>query len=197
MLSVDGGYTFPFILLANTTNDGTQSVSFPSGTSATTQARVRIESACQTCVKFFDISNVDFSITSFLSTPSPPSLCTSNQFQPNWSSNLLNLGAIDFAYGTSFSTIYIGYLWFSSPQTFVYDSSSPWYSALCSVTTGLSYCTDKVRFKPSTNGTYTFNIACSPLHGCYSQLASIQVNIFPSLLVLVFLDQLLIVQVKL
>jgi len=59
LLSTDGGQTFPTVLLATTPNDGSQSVTAPN--LAATQARVKV--ACANNV-FFDLSNVNFTITS-------------------------------------------------------------------------------------------------------------------------------------
>lgn len=58
-LSVDGGYTYPQILLAGTPNDGSQAVSVPN--LDTFVARIKV--ACANNV-FFDISNVNFTIES-------------------------------------------------------------------------------------------------------------------------------------
>ncbi|MBK9540851.1 MAG: hypothetical protein IPO49_00880 [Bacteroidetes bacterium] len=59
LLSTDGGYTYPITLLANTPNDGTQSITVPVAT--TSQARVKVQGAGNI---FFDISNVNFTIAS-------------------------------------------------------------------------------------------------------------------------------------
>jgi hypothetical protein len=56
-LSTDGGNTFPTVLLASTANDGTESVTIPSGLSTT--ARIKVEAIGNV---FYDISNVNFSI---------------------------------------------------------------------------------------------------------------------------------------
>ncbi len=58
LLSTDGGQTFPVTILANTPNDGTQSITVPNN--PTTQARIKIEPVGNI---FFDISNVNFTIT--------------------------------------------------------------------------------------------------------------------------------------
>ncbi len=57
-LSTDGGNTWPTVLAASTPNDGSQSVTLPSITNST--ARIKIESVGNI---FYDISNVNFSIT--------------------------------------------------------------------------------------------------------------------------------------
>ncbi|MFL6248355.1 MAG: reprolysin-like metallopeptidase, partial [Thermoanaerobaculia bacterium] len=58
LLSTDGGNTFPTTVLASTPNDGTQGITVPNATTAT--ARIRVE--CVTS-PFFDVSNVNFSIS--------------------------------------------------------------------------------------------------------------------------------------
>ncbi len=56
-LSLDGGYTYPIMLLENTLNTGAAFVTVPDEIS--TMARIRVEAADNV---FFDISNADFSI---------------------------------------------------------------------------------------------------------------------------------------
>jgi hypothetical protein len=63
LLSVDGGTTWPYTL-AETPNDGSQSVSLPANIPGGAKARIRIESRKYSCFKFFDVSNVNFTITS-------------------------------------------------------------------------------------------------------------------------------------
>jgi hypothetical protein len=63
-LSIDGGSTYPYTLASATPNDGSQTVTIPAGVANTTSARIMVESAGNTCVVFFDISDADFAITS-------------------------------------------------------------------------------------------------------------------------------------
>ena len=58
LLSVDGGYTYPITLAANTANDGSESVTLPAGLQ-TSSARVKVAASNNI---YFDISNVNFTI---------------------------------------------------------------------------------------------------------------------------------------
>ena len=68
-LSIDGGINFPYILSTNTANDGTENVTIPAGVVNSTTARIMVESACNDCVVFYDISNANFNITSTCQAP--------------------------------------------------------------------------------------------------------------------------------
>ncbi|TAH42252.1 MAG: hypothetical protein EYC69_06375 [Bacteroidetes bacterium] len=57
LLSVDSGYTFPYTLIANTANDGTELVSIPNIPG--NKNRIKVESVGNV---FFDMSNVNFTI---------------------------------------------------------------------------------------------------------------------------------------
>jgi len=77
LLSTDGGYTWPTVLLAGTPNDGSQAVTLPSISTST--ARVRVEAVGNI---FFDLSNVNFTITpagtppTITSHPSAQTVCS-------------------------------------------------------------------------------------------------------------------------
>jgi subtilisin-like proprotein convertase family protein len=58
-LSIDGGFTYPFILAASETNDGSANVVIPA-CSATTTARIMVKAANNI---FFDINNANITIT--------------------------------------------------------------------------------------------------------------------------------------
>ena len=65
-LSLDGGHTWPTVLVPSTANDASETVAIPANTPATTQARIRIEAINNI---FFDISGANFSITGANTAP--------------------------------------------------------------------------------------------------------------------------------
>ena len=76
-LSVDGGYTYPYLLTDNVPNNGSAFISVPNF--LTNQARVRVEAADNI---FFDISNTNFTIApasqpgfSYFITPNFQEIC--------------------------------------------------------------------------------------------------------------------------
>ncbi|MEK7253198.1 MAG: reprolysin-like metallopeptidase, partial [Bacteroidota bacterium] len=73
LLSTDGGFTYPTTILSGTPNDGTQSVTIPNNPS--TQARIMVRGSGKI---FFDISNVNFTITSGSNPPLAVTLSSTN-----------------------------------------------------------------------------------------------------------------------
>lgn len=59
-LSVDGGYTYPYLLAANTPNDGSQTITVPNIGTTITTCRVMVEAVNNI---FYDISNANFTIS--------------------------------------------------------------------------------------------------------------------------------------
>lgn len=91
LLSRDGGNTFPITLLAGTPNDGSQVVTIPN--TAGTQNRIMVRGSGHI---FFDISNVNFTITAGSTdtvAPTAPTLAASGTTQT--ATNLSWSGATD------------------------------------------------------------------------------------------------------
>ncbi len=90
-LSIDGGNSYPYTLAAAISNDGTETLTIPANIPNTTSARIRVESSCWDCVRFFDVSNANFTVTSscmaITTNISPTSMITLPQGDPG-----LNLG---------------------------------------------------------------------------------------------------------
>jgi hypothetical protein len=72
-LSTDGGLTFPVTLFASTPNDGSETITVPSGLSSAA-ARVKVEAIGNI---FFDISDTDFVLT-----PGSPACPTVSNLNP-------------------------------------------------------------------------------------------------------------------
>ncbi|MEO6613489.1 MAG: zinc-dependent metalloprotease family protein [Chitinophagaceae bacterium] len=97
-LSTDGGLTYPTVLLANTPNDGSESIFFPCVNSST--ARVRIEAVGNI---FFDISNNDFSIYQGFDFTTPPDAVTSCPVPSSMSVTLGTITGCGFSNAISLS----------------------------------------------------------------------------------------------
>ncbi|WP_158561310.1 M12 family metallo-peptidase [Emticicia sp. C21] len=91
LLSIDGGYNYPFVLAASTTNDGTQSVTIPANVPNTTQARIKVVSTNSLTAEFFDVSNANFTITSTCSVATT-FICPETAVSGNSGSGVFNLG---------------------------------------------------------------------------------------------------------
>ena len=104
-LSIDEGLTYPYVLLASTANDGSESVTIPSNVSNTTTARIKVEGSDggNACVKFFDISDANFSITSSCIAASS-NICPNNAVVSMGNTGL-NLGLNKFFGGTITSKV--------------------------------------------------------------------------------------------
>lgn len=70
LLSVDGGYTYPYTLITATPNDGSQTVTLPA-IAPTNTARIMVRANGNV---FYDISNTNFTITANVSCPVPANL---------------------------------------------------------------------------------------------------------------------------
>lgn len=153
LLSVDGGLTYPYTLASASANDGIQSVLMPSNIPTTTSARIRIESNCISCVKFFDISNTNFTINSACNVV-VNNICNVSPLTAPEGSNNLNMN-LSPAFGNSFTT-----------QAMNPSGSGVVSAHLDGPSPGTGGCTGTnwndraatVRFKPTQSGDYIFNI---------------------------------------
>lgn len=89
LMSLDGGLTFPVVLLSNTPNDGSEDIVVPNLTTPT--ARIKVEASNSI---YFDISNTNFSISGDTNTPP-----TISNIQNQIVSMGGNTGALPFVVG--------------------------------------------------------------------------------------------------
>jgi Ig-like domain CHU_C associated/Metallo-peptidase family M12B Reprolysin-like len=150
LLSIDGGFSFPYLLATNTPNDGSQSVTLPT-IPVTTQARIKIVANLNANATFFDISNANFTITStcnaYLSY-----ICPSTDLIATQGSGTLNLGLT--AAGKASSPIVSKTLTISASNIRPIVGYTDGTLTTCTVlSTG--YYTSIFAFKVSKSGTYT------------------------------------------
>ncbi len=146
MLSVDGGFTYPYTLIASTPNDGTQVITIPSAN--TTRGRVMVKAIGNI---FFDINLADITITSACSAEGAV-------VSPN---STVTAAAGDAALNLGLTANY------SSPLTIAgtLQTTDP-ISDLSVLNTATSSCAtflnemkyDSYVFTPSTSATYTFTL---------------------------------------
>lgn len=90
-LSVDGGNSFPYLIVSDTPNDGTQTYLVSANITNTTQARVKVVSKGNATANFFDVSNANFTITSTCQ-PSSSVICSDADLSTQSGNASLNLG---------------------------------------------------------------------------------------------------------
>lgn len=91
LLSVDGGYNYPYTLVSSTANNGAASVTIPSNVVNTSQARIKIVSTNSATAEFFDVSNGNFTITSSCAA-STTYICSEQPITGSSGSAVFNLG---------------------------------------------------------------------------------------------------------
>lgn len=146
LLSVDGGLTFPYTILSNTPNDGTQSITIPSV--PTTRGRIMVRSRGNI---FFDINTGTITITSGCSAEGAVVEPSATVTAPA-GNGLLNLGL-----SPQFSTA------FSPAGTLESTDASSSLAVLNSTTSscqvfGNPTKYDVFTFQPSITATYTFTL---------------------------------------
>lgn len=134
-LSVDGGNTFPYLLIGNTLNDGTETLTIPSYISNTTEARLKIVSTNSNTAEFYNISG-SFTINSTCLTKNT-TICPAVAVTGEAGSNVLNLN-MGFVSGRKLISKAVGYGWGGSAQqplinytdnTFTTCQASAWGNA--------------------------------------------------------------------
>ena len=90
LLSTDGGYTYPIVLVSNTPNDGSEIVTMPNDQSLVgiNTARVMVQSVGNV---FFDISDHNFTITDNVGISNVPDISSMVSVYPNPVANEVNV----------------------------------------------------------------------------------------------------------
>ena len=150
-LSIDGGLTFPYTLASATANDGSESVTIPQNIPNTSTARIRVE--CGTdCFKFFDINNINFTISSNCFATSN-NICPTDAMNLNQGDAGLNLSlANHFGSTVSSYTFNITVASLTGPVANATTSGG----TTCQVLWPNSEKYETFDFVPTATGTYTF-----------------------------------------
>lgn len=156
-LSIDGGDSYPFTLAAATPNDGTQTLILPSNIPNTTTARIRVESSCWDCVKFFDVSNVNFTVTSSCGVANSI-LCPVTSISLPQGDAGLNLNISNF-FGFEGSNFVFNVVT-SDPNIGLSRQDAPVGSGICEAS-GFNNKFKMTRFVINQTGLYTFNVSGS------------------------------------
>lgn len=151
-LSIDGGFTYPFLLAANTPNDGSQTITVPNIVTTTTTCRVMVESVNNI---FYDISNANFTISP--TSPQPPVAA--------FTANDLDICQGQFVNFTDQST--------NGPTSWSWNFGGGGSPATSSVQNP-----SNILF--NTAGTYTVTLTASNFSGTSTSTQTIVVNPLPS-----------------
>jgi len=159
LLSTDGGQSFPITLVTNTTNDGTHTFTLPAGLPSSSQAKIKI-SCGNDCIRFFDISNEAFTISSS---------CTeqSSLFSPQTDVSAtqgdagLNLSLMP-DYGTSY-TNFTGTLDNTDGSSNLAYSNNTTKNGPCGGPSNSNYY-EAYTIYPNTTGSYSFSVASGDPH---------------------------------
>lgn len=154
LLSVDGGYNYPFVLTSSTANDGSESLLIPANAVNTTQARIKIVSTNSLTAEFFDISNANFTITSSCNVATT-FICPETPVSGNSGSGVFNLGLTK-----STGSLYVGKsktvsLSGQSPRPLIVHTDNTFTA--CSFNNSWSPNSQLVAFKVTQTGSYTIS----------------------------------------
>ncbi len=145
-MAIDG-YEYPFVLLAFTPNDGSETVTIPANFPASTKARIKVSSIGGNGFEWFDVNDANLTLTSACAAVSNV-ICPANPLTTDAGNGALNLG-LGYAPGT-----------YSSNKTFNFSFASVVTRTLVGKTSGgacVAQLTDPsiiVPFQVSTTGTY-------------------------------------------
>lgn len=152
-LSVDGGQTFPYILLASTPNDGSQQVTIPANVVATNNGRVKVSSLHHPTAEFFDFNNASITITSTCLAVGN-SICPSNAVSANQGDASLNLNIAGiYSNPVANNTINLNFAGQVTRQFLRNDAGAGGCSVAASLTSII------IPFQVSTTGAYTISAA--------------------------------------
>ena len=154
LLSVDGGYSYPYELASGVSNNGSRTINLPSSVSDTDQARIRVECAAYDKATFFDVSNVDFTVNSscsaFQSQLLPVIHYALDKDDPDLA---LSLSYVPGTEATDISRTITSNS--STMRLSIYSSSA---RTGCYQTSSTSFRHEMVQLTPSVSGTYQFNV---------------------------------------
>jgi hypothetical protein len=91
LLSVDGGFSFPFRLAKDIPNSGLAELTLPESIPPTITARIKVESSCSEFIKFFDISNSNFNLNTSCPILFKYGICNDNPVVATEGSEALSL----------------------------------------------------------------------------------------------------------
>lgn len=172
LLSTDGGYTFPYVLMTAVPNDGEQLITVPFVGGDSTTARVKVEGNNNI---FYAINSTNFTIQE-------------SEFVLNIAENTLDICAIDTA---AFNFTYNTFLGFSDTTTFSTAGLPPEVSVSFSPTTATANATDVIATLSGLNGlapgNYPFEIVGTS--GTIIKTVTAEINIFNSILDVVNLQE--------
>jgi hypothetical protein len=151
LLSIDGGYTYPFTLASGSANDGSEVVVLPNVQTST--ARVKVEAVGNI---FFDISNFDFTISVPGCTAANSYICPTNAATFDQGDAGLNLG-LSNTFGAIVTALSVSTTNSNPAGEMAYDQTASGGTS-CSTPWGSErYAT--ADFSVSTTGSYSFTKA--------------------------------------
>jgi hypothetical protein len=154
-LSVDGGYTYPYILAASTSNNGSATVTLPAVATAT--ARIKVEATDNI---FFDVSNSNFTITKANQAITFPAIADHTYLDPDFDPGATASSGLPVFFSASGNcTIASGLVHITGAGSCTVTASQPGnenYNAAPDVSRSfnIAKANQTISFPPITNRTY-------------------------------------------